>query len=185
MTQLRKRLSPEARREQLIDAAIACYGELGVERAGHGDIAKRAGVSTATVFNYFGTRESLTESVFNAAYDVFRDMFSTMPKPGQTPQQHIQNLAISYNFLVDQHPDILKVVLNWSASFGGGVRPQYLEFQDWVLNGIQIRLHEANADRSDARVVLAAAYSYASMKLDNTPDDVMARFVARIIKAIA
>lgn len=185
MTTLRKRLSPEERREQLINAAIACYSELGVERAGHGDVAKLAGVSTATVFNYFGTREILTETVFAAVYDVFTNMFSTMPEPGQTPQQHIQNLAISYNFLVDQHPDILKVVLNWSASFGAGVRPQYLEFQEWVLNGIQTRLHQANQDRSDARVVLAAAYSYASMKLDNTPDEVMARFVARIIKAIA
>lgn len=185
MTRARKRLSPEDRRKQLIEAAIACYGELGVERAGHGDIAKRADVSTATVFNYFGTRESLTESVFAAVYDVFRTMFATLPEPGQTPQQHIQNLAISYNFLVDQHPDILKVVLNWSASFGEGVRPQYLEFQDWVLSGIQNRLHKANEDRSDARVVLAAAYSYTAMKLDNTPDEVMARFVARIIKALA
>jgi len=71
-----KRLTPEARRKQLMDAAIACYGEMGVERAGHGDIAKRVGVSTATVFNYFGTRESLTEAVFENVYDVFRDMFA-------------------------------------------------------------------------------------------------------------
>lgn len=185
MTRTGKRLSPEARRKQLIVAAIACYGELGVERAGHGDIAKRVHVSTATVFNYFGTRESLTESVFAAVYDAFKDMFSTMPNPGETPEQHIQNLAVTYTFLIDQHPDILKVVLNWSASFGASVRPQYLDFQDWVLDGIQKRLHQANADRSDARIILAAAYTYAAMKLDNTPDEVMARFVARIIKAIA
>ena len=185
MTHIRKRLTPKARREQLIDAAIACYGELGVERAGHGDIAKRAGVSTATVFNYFKTRESLTESVFEAVYDVFKEMFSTIPKPGKTPQEHAQNLAISYNFLIGQHRDILKVVLNWSASFGGSVRPQYLEFQDWVLNIVQKRLHQANADRSDARLVLAAAYTYTAMKLDDTPDEVMALFLARIMKAIS
>lgn len=185
MTRTGKRLSPEARREQLIDAAIACYGELGVERAGHGDIAKRVNVSTATVFNYFGTRESLTESVFTAVYDVFRDMFSTIPHPGGTAEQHIQSLAVSYDFLIDQHPDVSKVVLNWSASFGATVRPQYLDFQDWVLHGIQRRLHQPSADRSDARMVLAAAYSYAAMRLDNTPDEVMARFVARIVKAVA
>jgi len=79
MIKARKRLAPEARREQLIAAAIACYGELGVERAGHGDIAKKTGVSTATVFNYLGSRESLTESVFETVYDVFRNMFDTLP----------------------------------------------------------------------------------------------------------
>jgi len=84
-------------------------------------------------------------------YDVFRNMFDTLPEPGQTPQQYIQNLAISYNFLVEQHPDIVKVVLNWSASFGGTVRPQYLEFQDWVLSGIQDRLHRANSDKGIGR----------------------------------
>jgi len=74
---------------------------------------------------------------------------------------------ISYDFLVEQHPDIVKVVLNWSASFGGTVRPQYLEFQEWVLSGIQERLHRANSDKSH-----------------NTPDDVMTRFVERVIEAI-
>ena len=184
MIKAQKRLAPETRREQLIAAAIACYGELGVERAGHGDIAKKTGVSTATVFNYLGSRESLTESVFETVYDVFRNMFDTLPEPGQTPQKYIQNLAISYDFLVEQHPDIVKVVLNWSASFGGTVRPQYLEFQEWVLSGIQERLHRANSDKSHARIVLAAAYAYASMKLDNTPDDIMTRFVERVIEAI-
>lgn len=185
MTHARKRLLPEERRKQLIDSAIACYGEMGVERAGHGDVAKHAGVSTATVFNYFETRESLTEAVFAAVYDLFGVMFAQMPKPGDTPEQHLQNLAMSYNVLAQQHSDVLKVALNWSASFGDGVRPQYLEFQKWVLDGIQARLVQANADRDDARLVLATAYSFAAMKLDGTPDDIMARFAIRIMKAIA
>ena len=166
-------------------AAISCYGDLGVERAGHGDIAKRAGVSTATVFNYFGTRESLTEAVFSSVYSTFKEMFTTFPPPGATPQEHILNMAKNYAYLVQQHPDILKVVLKWSSSFGSSVRPQYLEFQNWVLNGIQMRLHETNSDRSDARIILATAYSYALMKLDNTSDDVLESFVDRIVKAIS
>ncbi|MEP3889555.1 MAG: TetR/AcrR family transcriptional regulator [Hellea sp.] len=184
MGQIRKRLSPEARREQLIDAAIACYGEMGIERAGHGDVAKRAGVSTATVFNYFGTREILTNTVISAVYEAFRNMFTTATASNATPQEHIQNMADNYDFLVEQHPDIIKVLLNWSSSYGGSVRPQYLEFQAWLLSGIQVRLHDSNSDPSDARIILATAYSYALMKLDNTSDDVLESFVTRIVKAI-
>ncbi len=167
-----------------MDAAIACYGELGVERAGHGDIAKRVGVSTATVFNYFGTREALTEAVFENIYDVFKDMFSELPAPGTSPQQRIQHLANRYALLVRTYPDVLKVALNWSSSFGDGVRPQYLEFQHWLLRGIQERLPEGRPDFSDARIILATAYSYARMKLDNTPDEVLDRYVARIVLAM-
>lgn len=179
-----RRLTPEARRKQLMDAAIACYGELGVERAGHGDIAKRVGVSTATVFNYFRTREDLTEAVFENVYDVFKDMFEDMPAPDATPQERIQHMANGYALLVQTYPDVLKVTLNWSCSFGNSVRPEYLEFQKWILHGIQQRLPQETPDFSDARIILATAYNYARMKLDNTPDEILDRFVARIIMAI-
>ena len=168
-----KRLTPEARRKQLMDAAISCYGEMGVERAGHGDIAKRVGVSTATVFNYFGKREKLTEAVFESVYDTFTNMFEDLPDTNATPQERIQHMASSFVILVETYPDVLKVTLNWSSSFGDSVRPQYLDFQE--------RLPEGQPDFSDARIILATAYSYARMKLDNTPEEVLERFVRRIV----
>lgn len=180
-----KRLTPEARRKQLLDAAIACYGEMGVERAGHGDIAKRVGVSTATVFNYFGTRECLTEAVFENVYEVFKDMFADRPNPNATPQERLEHMANRYALLVRRYPDVVKVALNWSSTFGDSVRPQYLEFQKWVLDGIQQRLPDGRPDFSDARIILATAYNYARMKLDNTPDEVLDRFVARIIMTMS
>jgi len=70
------------------------------------------------------------------------------------------------------------------TSFGNSVRPQYLEFQKWLLDGIQERLPEDTPDLSDARIILATAYNYARMKLDHTPDEVLERFVARIVMAM-
>jgi len=75
--------------------------------------------------------------------------------------------------MVETYPDVLKVTLNWSSSFGDSVRPQYLDFQE--------RLPEGQPDFSDARIILATAYSYARMKLDNTPEEVLERFVRRIV----
>lgn len=180
-----KRLTPEARRKQLLDAAIACYGEMGVERAGHGDIAKRVGVSTATVFNYFGNREKLTNAVFENVYDVLREVFADKPNPDTTQQERIQHMANSFALLVQTYPDVMKVALNWSSSFGTTVRPQYLEFQKWILDGIQVRLPDGKPDYSDARIILATAYNYTRMKLDNTPDEILDRFVARIVMTLS
>lgn len=185
MESLQKRLSPEKRRKQLMLAAMSCYGTLGVERAGHGDIAKLAGVSTATVFNYFGTRENLTEAVFRIVYENFQDIFPPMTSPMSLSDDPFADLAEKYVSFVENRPDVLKVVLNWSSSFGQSVRPQYLEFQDWLLLGIQRRLNHLGGDQTDARIILAAAYNYARMKLDNTPEDVLERFVERTIKAMS
>lgn len=134
-----KRLSPEQRREQLLACAMMSYAELGVMRAGHGDVAKCADVSTATVFNYFPTRQALTQAVFQEVYNVFDKMFDAFPiRPEHTGS--VGFLSAAYEFLVHEHPDVAKVILNWSASFNDEVRPAFLKFQSWVLAGIHTRL---------------------------------------------
>ena len=52
----RTRLSPEKRKQQLLDYSIEVFSRRGIGRAGHADIAEMANVSVATVFNYFPTR---------------------------------------------------------------------------------------------------------------------------------
>ena len=59
----RTRLSPEKRKQQLLDYSIEVFSRRGIGRAGHADIADMANVSVATVFNYFPTREALVEQV--------------------------------------------------------------------------------------------------------------------------
>lgn len=59
----RTRLSPEARRDQLMECAVEVFSRRGIGRAGHAEIAEQAKVSVATVFNYFNTREDLVDEV--------------------------------------------------------------------------------------------------------------------------
>jgi len=170
---------------QLLEKAVMCYAQMGVERAGHGDVAKLASVSTATVFNYFPTREALTEAVLLEIRGIFDHIFDNYPAESKSAAEQVQEMADAYDDLVEEYPDLIKVLLNWSASFGPDVRPQYLEFQDHVLDGIHKRLPKPKEDRTEARIILAAAYSYARMKFDNTSGDVLNRFVVRIVQAIA
>ena len=48
-----------SRREQLIDAAEACFARLGIERTTVDDVAREAGVSRATVYRYVRDRDDL------------------------------------------------------------------------------------------------------------------------------
>jgi len=179
----KKRLSPEERRAQLLKMAMKAYANLGVERAGHGDVAKLAGVSTATVFNYFPTRTALTNAVLDHVESRVYLVFKELPDDEFTPAEHIVVLAETYKKLVAENDDTMKVFLNWAVSFGPDVRPHYLSFQDNVLSFIQSRLTDAEDDRSDARLILAAALSYAAMNLDHTSDEVLQRFIDRVQKA--
>jgi len=54
---------PEERRGEIIEAAVATFGQLGYERATLADVAERAGVSPGTVSHYFGSKSDLFEAV--------------------------------------------------------------------------------------------------------------------------
>jgi AcrR family transcriptional regulator len=62
---LRRRLSPGARRAELMACALAVFARRGLGEARHAEIAAEAGVSVATVFVYFPTREALVDAVLD------------------------------------------------------------------------------------------------------------------------
>jgi AcrR family transcriptional regulator len=55
----RRRLAPEARRTELLDAALDVFATLGFGRASLQDIADRAGVTKGAIYHYFDSKEQL------------------------------------------------------------------------------------------------------------------------------
>ncbi len=180
MPSTRQRLSPEDRRKQLIELAMQVFAKDGLERAGHGDIAKLAGVSTATVFNYFPTREDLVEAVLDHIRAQVRSMFQLMGDG----TVGVGMMVKGFDYLIETQPDLVKTFLRWSVAFGDTNRAAFLSFQEELLNAISARLKQPQKDRSEARIILGAADMYALMKLDNTPEDVIARFIERLLSVL-
>ncbi|MFN3615177.1 MAG: TetR/AcrR family transcriptional regulator [Rubrimonas sp.] len=63
----RRRLSPEERRAEIVDAAVAYFAEVGLD----GDtrtLARRLGVTQSLIFNYFATKADLLEAVYARVY---------------------------------------------------------------------------------------------------------------------
>jgi len=80
------RLTPEARRAQLLEVASAIVGERGIEGLEMRDLAHRAGVTRPVVYRYFPTRHALVLALledFAGAIEVaYRDaLVSTLGEP--------------------------------------------------------------------------------------------------------
>ena len=77
-----------AKRRQILDGARQVFSELGYERASVDQIAARAGVSKATVYNHFQDKKAILgeiELLKGAAAAVtprFTELFMTEPSPG-------------------------------------------------------------------------------------------------------
>ena len=65
----RTRLSPEVRRDQLLDAAAAVIADEGTQAMTMERVAARGGVSKALVYRYFGTRAALLVELYERESD--------------------------------------------------------------------------------------------------------------------
>jgi len=50
---------PKTRKERIMDAALRIFAEKGFQNATITEISKEAGVSEATIYEYYGTKEDL------------------------------------------------------------------------------------------------------------------------------
>ena len=53
----------EARREQILAAALACFSESGFHQTGMADIVKRSGMSHGAVYVYFSSKDDIIEAL--------------------------------------------------------------------------------------------------------------------------
>lgn len=53
----------ESRRQQILDAALACFSENGFHQTGMADIVKRSGLSHGAVYLYFQSKDDLIEAL--------------------------------------------------------------------------------------------------------------------------
>lgn len=185
----RTRLSPEARRAQLLETAMDVFAEMGLERAGHGDIAKRANVSTATVFNYFPTRTALVDAVLGKIESFTDDMFSRIPAECNNRRHRILQLASAFQQMVSERPSATKTQLKWGVSFDPDIRPAYLAFQGRMLDRMVAILPDNPEDltqaRAEARILFGASNLFAAMTFDAFQPDEMTGFIGRIADVLS
>jgi AcrR family transcriptional regulator len=56
-------LRRESRREQILEAALACFSENGFHQTGMADIVQRSGMSHGAVYVYFGSKDDIIEAL--------------------------------------------------------------------------------------------------------------------------
>lgn len=139
----RRRLNPSQRKRLLMDDAIRVFSRRGIGRAGHTEIAQLSGVSVATVFNYFNTRETLVEAVLNEVETFVIKLSIEALKKGSTPEETLEACITTFLDACHQHPDYIKVWLEWSSSVREDTWPLYLAFQERLLEIIRVQIEHA------------------------------------------
>ncbi|OMB89954.1 TetR/AcrR family transcriptional regulator [Mycobacterium colombiense] len=81
-------------RELIVESAFACFGKQGLQKATIVDIARRAGVSRSTIYEYFSDKASIVEACAeHASQQFYREMTKAMD-PSSTLEDKLCAAAV-------------------------------------------------------------------------------------------
>jgi AcrR family transcriptional regulator len=108
----------DARRRQILDAALACFSEAGFHQTGMADIVRRSGLSHGAVYLYFSSKDDIIEAL---AVDRHRNeaALNATALANADPMDALRALARSYALnLVDPAGEARRrvVVNGWAEA---------------------------------------------------------------------
>ena len=189
----RRRMQPEDRRAQLLDYGVQVFARLGIGRASHAEIAREAGVSVATVFNYFPTREILVQHILEEVARNLTTLLGNLDQPGIPAPQALYNLMRAFAGATETHTDMVRVWLEWSTSVRDDTWPKYLAFQEGVIKRLQDLIARGqkegqvppDVDPEDAaRITVGDAHMVVLMHFARQTARDMDRFLRHLVESV-
>jgi AcrR family transcriptional regulator len=112
-----KRMSPEARREQILDSAVAYIVERGLSTFTLENVAVQAGVSKPLVYKYFAKREDLLKALLEREY-VFLGAHRLGELPKDVPLEPLIRASNkrAFDYLYERGPIIRLLASDRSVS---------------------------------------------------------------------
>jgi TetR/AcrR family fatty acid metabolism transcriptional regulator len=95
----------------IIDAALKVFGEKGYHNATISEIARTAGVSEATIYEYFGSKEDLLFAIPDEITSQAVDFLEAMSPYIKGAENKIRAIAYGYFNLYKDNPDYSSLVL--------------------------------------------------------------------------
>jgi len=185
------RLPPAERRRQLTACAVQVFARYGLGNAGHAQVADEAGVSTPTVFLYLPNRQALIDAALDEVAAFLVAMVESAAAAETAAGAKLLAVMRAFAATIDTDPDYVKVFLNWSTVVRDDTWPQYIVFQDQILDtlgriitdGIATGDLPATVDPvSGAHLVMGSAHMIAQMKFRGRSHADIDRFLTGLLR---
>jgi len=186
-------MNPDDRRAQLLVCGVQVFAHLGIGRASHAEVARAAGVSVATVFNYFPSRENLVEQILSQVDEFLTQMTANIELSHLGAPEALYKLMSAFAEAANTDTDMVRVWLEWSTSIRDDTWPKYLEFQERIIDrlrqiiiaGKHAGTVAADVEPEDAaRIVVGDAHMVALMQFAHQPSADMDRFLRHLVESV-
>jgi AcrR family transcriptional regulator len=100
------------RRQQIIQAALRCFTELGFSETTMEEIRKRSGASTGSIYHHYRSKEELAAAVYQEGLASYQQGFIEMLNGHAQAKQGILGIVRYHLGWVEHHPDWARYLFN-------------------------------------------------------------------------
>jgi AcrR family transcriptional regulator len=136
-TRTRQRSTAEERRNAVIEAAIAEFGEHGYHAASTSAIAKRAGISQPYIYALFPDKEALFLACYRRGCERIRHAFAEAARGTEPGDARTAAMGTAYFDLLHSRRELLLQLQAFAAASDPALRPAIREGFVDVLNEIR------------------------------------------------
>jgi len=129
---------PAARSERaarILEAADQLLGEVGIDAASVGDIARRAGVNKALVFYYYGSKEALCEQVLERYYRAHQDALAGAYAAAGSVRERLHRMMDAYLDFIEanqRYPRLVQQLVAAGERHLDLVQRNLAPFYQWI-----------------------------------------------------
>lgn len=152
-----------AKLDEILDAALTAFAELGFAGASMRTIASRAGTSLSNLYNYFPSKDDLLVAVLKSANDeLLRRVTQSVEASGATPEEQLRAAVHAYVGFSTDH-QLASIVAMSEFRYLAGERRQAIVtardstqqiFVDLVTEGVKAEAFHTQHAREAARAIL-------------------------------
>lgn len=129
----RKRLQPELRRRQILDAAVRLFYEAGFEGASLRDLSAQVGINKATIYHYFESKEDI---LFELVHRIGQELLEGVREAyrgGGEPVQVLESMIRFQIGYVENHVEEIKVLVEEKKSLRADLQQTSLDTEAEIL----------------------------------------------------
>jgi AcrR family transcriptional regulator len=154
-------VAQEAKRRQLLDAAVRVFARKGFHTSRVGDVAEEAGVSHGLLYHYFESKDELLHAIFTETWRELLESLAAVEASDAPAQEQLRQVAAILLRSWRRQPDVVRVIVQEiGRSSELGTRSDELRAVEAAIERIIRRGQAAGELRAGVDPRLAATIFY-------------------------
>jgi AcrR family transcriptional regulator len=135
----RRRVGRAERERQILDAAIAVFGERGYQSASMDQVAERVGVTKPVLYTHFGSKDGLLLACIARARAELLEVTTAAAKSASTPEEKLRRSTLAFFEYLDRQSSAWTLLYSESAVTGEAIEEIRAQQTDFIAQLLAVQ----------------------------------------------